>query len=96
VVFKTLAARSIIPSRTTHEVRKGILLTIAVGVLLDILIDVLIPDHVVNLVFLIMMSVLLIGVLLVAFGTLTKNHWGSPSPASLAVHRSRKCGDRNH
>jgi hypothetical protein len=55
---------------------KAILLTIAVGVLLDILIDVLIPDHVMNLVFLVTMSVLLLGVLLVAFGTLTKNRWG--------------------
>jgi hypothetical protein len=36
----------------------------------------LIPDHAMNVVFLIMMSVLLIGVLLVAFGTLAKNRWG--------------------
>jgi hypothetical protein len=51
-------------------------LTLAAGVLFDILIDVLIPDHVMNVVFLVTVSVLLIGVLLVAFGTVTKNRWG--------------------
>ena len=55
---------------------KAILLSIAVGVVLDILIDVLIPDHVMNVVFVVTMSILLLGILLVAFGTLTKNGWG--------------------
>ena len=55
---------------------KAILLTIAVGMLLDILINVLIPDRVMNRIFLLTMSVLLLGVVLVAFGTLTRNRWG--------------------
>ena len=55
---------------------KAILLSLAVGALLDILIDVLIPDHVMNVVFVATMSVLLLGILLVAFGTVTKNRWG--------------------
>ena len=55
---------------------KAILLSLAVGALLDILIDVLIPDHVMNVVFVATMSVLLLGILLVAFGTITKNWWG--------------------
>ena len=55
---------------------KAILLTIVVGLLLDILIDVLIPDHVMNMVFIVTMSVLVLGILLVAFGTVTKNRWG--------------------
>lgn len=55
---------------------KAILLSLVVGALLDILIDVLIPDHVMNVVFVVTMSVLLLGILLVAFGTVTKNSWG--------------------
>jgi len=55
---------------------KAILLSIAVGVLFDIFIDLLIPDHVMNVVFVVTMSVLLLGILLVAFGTITKNRWG--------------------
>jgi hypothetical protein len=53
---------------------KSILLSIAVGVVLDILIDVLIP---MDVVFVVTTSVVLLGILLVAFGTITKNRWGS-------------------
>jgi len=54
---------------------KAILLGITFGVLLDILIDLLIPDQVMNVIFVITMSVLLLGILLVAFGAVTKNRW---------------------
>jgi hypothetical protein len=55
---------------------KAILLSIAVAAMLDVLADVLIPDHVMNLVYVVTMSILLVGILLVAFGTVTKNGWG--------------------
>jgi hypothetical protein len=54
---------------------KATLLSLAVGVLLDILIGVLIPDRVMNEIFVVTMSVLVPGILLVAFGTVTKNRW---------------------
>ena len=55
---------------------KAILVTIAVGVLLDILIDAMIPDRVVNVVFIAVASVIVVGILLVAVGTVRKNRWG--------------------
>jgi hypothetical protein len=55
---------------------KAILMSLTVNVLLDILIDVVIPYRVMNVVFVVTMSVLLLGILLVAFGTVTKNRWG--------------------
>ena len=55
---------------------KAILVTIAVGVLFDILIDAMIPDRVMNVVFVVVVSVLLLGMLLVAIGTVRKNRWG--------------------
>lgn len=55
---------------------KAILVTIAVGVLLDILIDATIPDPVMNVVFIVVASVVLLGVLLVSVGTVRRNHWG--------------------
>lgn len=55
---------------------KAILVTIVVGVLLDILIDAMIPDRVMNVVFIAVVSVVLLGILLVAIGTVRKNRWG--------------------
>lgn len=55
---------------------KAILVTIAVGVLLDILIDAMIPDRVMNVVFIVVASVIILGILLVAVGTVRKNSWG--------------------
>ncbi len=55
---------------------KAILVTIVVGVLLDILIDAMIPDRVMNAVFIVVASVVLLGILLVAVGTVRKNSWG--------------------
>ena len=55
---------------------KAILLTFAVGVLLDIALDVMIPDRVMNVIFIVIFSVLFLGLLLVVFGTVTKNRWG--------------------
>jgi hypothetical protein len=53
----------------------AILVSIALGVLLDIL-RVMIPGRVMNVIFAVAASALLLGILLVAFGTVTKNRWG--------------------
>ena len=55
---------------------KAILGSIAVFVLLDFLISVLIPDRAMNVIFVVVASLVLLGILLVAIGTLTKNRWG--------------------
>ena len=55
---------------------KAILLSIALGALLDIVIDIIVPDSVMNVILVVTVSVLLVGILLVAFGTVTKNQWG--------------------
>jgi hypothetical protein len=55
---------------------KAILVSIAVGVLLDILIDATVPDRVMNVAFVVVASVVLFGILLVAVGTVRKNRWG--------------------
>jgi len=67
--------------------------------LLVIPLEMMIPDHLINVILAVEASVLLVGILLVAYGTVTKNRWGVNLEAvncPLAVHRSRKCGDRNH
>lgn len=77
---------------------KAILVTIAVGVLLDILIDVTIPDRVMNVVFVVVASLVLFGLLLVSVGTVRRNRWGinfEPLNCPAAVLRCRKCGNRN-
>jgi hypothetical protein len=56
--------------------RTSILLGFVLFVLLDIVLPVIIPDHGGKVILLVMASVLLLGVLLVAFGTITKNRWG--------------------
>jgi len=55
---------------------KAILGSIAVFVVLDILISVLIPDRVMNVIFIVVASLVFLGILLVAIGTVTKNRWG--------------------
>jgi hypothetical protein len=55
---------------------KAILGSIAVFVLLDFLISVLIPDRAMNVIFVVVASLVLLGILLVAIGPLTKNRWG--------------------
>src|ERR1700722_20571983 len=57
---------------------KAILGSVALFVLLDILISVMIPDGVMNVVFVVVASLVLrlLGILLVAFGTATRNRWG--------------------
>jgi hypothetical protein len=66
--------RTTSPTRST--IVKSILLGFPLCVLLDVVLGILIPDHVMNLVLVVMASVLLLGSLLVAFGTVTKNRWG--------------------
>jgi hypothetical protein len=55
---------------------KAILASITVGVLLDILIDAIIPDRAMNVLFAVVASVALLGILLVAVGTVRRNRWG--------------------
>jgi hypothetical protein len=55
---------------------KAILITLTVGGLLDVLISIILPDRVVNAAFVIIVSFLLVGILLVGFGTAAKNRWG--------------------
>lgn len=55
---------------------KAILGSIAVFVAFDILISLLIPDRVMNVMFILVASLVLLGILLVGFGTVTKNQWG--------------------
>jgi hypothetical protein len=55
---------------------KAILGSVAVFMVLDILISVLIPERVMNVIFMFVASLVLLGILLVAFGTVTKNRWG--------------------
>jgi hypothetical protein len=56
------------PSSRTLSPMKG---TIAKGILLGL------PDHLMNVVLVVMASVLLLGIPLVVFGTVTENRWGS-------------------
>ena len=55
---------------------KSILVAFVVSILLDILISIIVPDRVMDVVFIVTASILLLGILLVAFGTITKNGWG--------------------
>jgi hypothetical protein len=55
---------------------KAILGSIAVFVLLNFLISVLIPDRVMNVIFVFVAALVVLGMLLVAIGTVTKNRWG--------------------
>ena len=55
---------------------KSILLGFALCVLLDVVLDVIIPDRVMNVIFIVTASVLLLGILLVIYGTLVQNGWG--------------------
>jgi hypothetical protein len=68
------------PSRTTRPTRSSIVRSILLGfplfVVLDIVLDIIIPDHLIHVVLVFIVPVLLVGILLVAFGTVTKNRWG--------------------
>ena len=45
-------------------------------VLLDIVLPIIVPDHVAKSVLIFIGSVLLVGIVLMALGTITKNRWG--------------------
>jgi hypothetical protein len=55
---------------------KAILSSIAVFVVLDILISVLIPDRVMNVIFIVVVWLVLLGFLLAVIGTVAENRWG--------------------
>ena len=62
------------PTRGT--VVNSILLAFPLSVVLDIVLGIVIPGHVIRLVLVFIVPFLLVGGLLVAFGTATKNQWG--------------------
>jgi len=66
--------RIVRPTRGT--VIKSILLGFPLSALLDILLGIIIPDHVIRLALIFIVPFLLVGGLLVAFGTVKKNQWG--------------------
>jgi len=57
-------------------IAKGILLGFPLSVVLDIMLGIIIPDHMIHVASVFIVGVLLVGILLVAFGTVTKNRWG--------------------
>jgi hypothetical protein len=61
---------------TKSTVVKSILLGFPLSVVLDIVLGIIIPDHVIRLALVLIVPFLLVGGLLVAFGTFTKNQWG--------------------
>jgi|ERR1035441_2089071 hypothetical protein len=67
-------SRDMSPAKGT--IARSILLGFPLCVLLDIVLGILIPDHVMNVVLVVMTSILFFGSLLVAFGTVTRNRWG--------------------
>lgn len=67
---------SIINCERRMKCTKAILGSIAVFVVLDILFSLLIPDPVMNVIFIVVASLAFLGTLLVAIGTVTKNRWG--------------------
>ena len=62
------------PTRSTFV--KSFLLGFPVSVVLDIVLGIIIPDHVIRLVLVFIVPVLLVGILLAAFGEVGKNQWG--------------------
>jgi hypothetical protein len=67
-------SRTMRPTRST--VVKSFLLGFPLSVVLDIVLGIIIPDHLIRLVLVFIVPVLLVGILLVAFGTVGKNQWG--------------------
>ena len=61
---------------TMGTVVKSVLLGFPLSVVLDIVLGIIFPDHAIRLVVVFIVPFLLVGGLLVAFGTVTKNQWG--------------------
>lgn len=68
------SSRTVSPMK--GSIAKGILLGFPLCVLLDIVLGIIIPDHLMKVVLFVMASVLLLGIPLVVFGTVTRNRWG--------------------
>jgi cytochrome c biogenesis protein CcdA len=54
----------------------GLILSFLLFGVLDLLLGILIPDRVLNAAFAVMVTVMLMGAVLVGYGTLTRNRWG--------------------
>jgi len=61
---------------TKSTVIRSILLGFPLSVAIDIVLGTITPDHVLRLALVFIVPILLIGTLLVAFGTVAKNQWG--------------------
>lgn len=68
------SSRTVRPTRSA--VVKSILWGFPLSVLLDIVLGIVMPDHAIRRVLVFVVPILLVGMLLVAFGTVTKNQWG--------------------
>lgn len=55
---------------------KAIFAVVFGWVLLEVVLDFVVPDRVMNVLFIVLMSAVLTGVALVAYGTIAKNRWG--------------------
>jgi len=76
------------PRLTRSTIVKSILLSFPLFVVLDIVLGIIIPDRAIHVVLVFTVLVLLVGILLVAFGTVTKNRWG----INLAPVNCPACG----
>jgi hypothetical protein len=68
------SARFIRPTKGT--VVRSILLGFPLSVVLDIVLGIVIPDHLIRLLSVFIVPFILVGGLLIVFGTVTKNQWG--------------------
>lgn len=66
--------RSTTPTKGT--IAKSILLGLPICLVLDIVLGIVVPDQVMNVVLDVIVSILFLGALLVALGTVKKNRWG--------------------
>ena len=59
-----------------RAVAKSVLLGLPLSALVDIFLGIILPDHMTRSAFVVVASVLTVAILLVTFGTVTKNRWG--------------------
>ena len=77
----------------------GLLSSLLLFVVLDSLLGILIPDSVLNVLFAATMTVVLVGLVLVVYGTFARNRWGINFHQVNCPHcsaPSRKSVSRNH
>jgi len=86
-------------SPTKGTIAKSILLGLPICLVLDILLGMVIPDQVMNVVLDVIVSILFLGALFVALGTVKKIRWGintKPVNCPACGLRCQECGNRGH